>query len=203
VVEGADSRHASHPPSSFHFDNSDEWGAWVLDHGLPGLPAVLGEDDEVPIAYWAGRRFGVVLFRSWWSGGDDEDQDEGVEMERDVNTDHYCYERSDRGWESTGGGGGVAGLQADPLGPLDLPSDFAAIGGSFQDDGIAGVTGLVGRFAAVLELTSDRDRVIRRAVEAPLNQFVVCFDRVEIVTVRILNSNGRPLLERTLVPGQF
>ena len=202
MAEGGDSGRAAHPPSSFHSDNADEWGEWVLDHGLPDMPTALAEDDEVPIACWAGRRFGVVLFRSWWSGGDADDEDGIADQERDVNTDHYSYVRSDRGWVAAGAAGGVAGPAAHPLTPLDLPSDFAAVGGSFQDGDIAGVTGLVGRSAAVLELTSDDDGNVRHAVEAPLNWFVVCFDRRKRVTLRILDSDERPLLERTLAPGE-
>ena len=36
-------------------------GPRVLDHGLPPLPAVLGDGEVVPVARWAGTRFGAVL----------------------------------------------------------------------------------------------------------------------------------------------
>jgi len=51
VIEG-DSPSSDIPPPSFHYEYADDWGAWVLDHGLPTLPEALGDDDEVPIAYW-------------------------------------------------------------------------------------------------------------------------------------------------------
>ena len=129
------------PPSSFHYEFSDEWAIWVLDHGLPELPVKLGDDDDVPIAYWAGPRCGSVLFRSWY---EDCEPSEEPAAEREVNTEHYSYWRTSDGWEATGGGGGTGGPLADPLARIDLPDDFARLGGGFVESGVAGRTGLVG-----------------------------------------------------------
>jgi hypothetical protein len=69
-------------PPSFDAEWMSDWSEWVLDHGLPPLPAVLGDDDAVPIARWAGPRFGAVLHvtRHW----EDEDTPDGVDSEVEV-----------------------------------------------------------------------------------------------------------------------
>lgn len=39
-------------------------GTWVLDHGLPLLPAKLDVDETIATARWAGEEYGAVLFVS-------------------------------------------------------------------------------------------------------------------------------------------
>ncbi len=58
----------------------------------------LGEDDEVPIAFWAGPSVGAVLFRSWSWNSEDEFV---TDTERDVDDDHYSYVRTDSGLSPT------------------------------------------------------------------------------------------------------
>lgn len=67
------------PPHSLIGDDADDWGPWVLDHGLPKLPDELGEDETVPVAYWSGPFIGAVMFRSWWPSAGDDDDDGGDE----------------------------------------------------------------------------------------------------------------------------
>ncbi|MGA2806141.1 MAG: hypothetical protein ABSF89_17440 [Acidimicrobiales bacterium] len=69
------------PPESFGWEDADDWGSWVLDHGLAPLPAELGDGDEVPVAFWVGPQVGVVLFRSLC-------QCEDGDSDRDVDDSH-------------------------------------------------------------------------------------------------------------------
>jgi hypothetical protein len=176
-------------PPSFHHEYSDGWATWVLDNGLPDLPQALGEDDEVPIAYWAGPKFGAVLFRSWWSGGEEGSIDE----ERDVNDEHYAYVRTASGWEAIGGSGGSAGPERDPLRPRAHPDRLAYLGGEWLNGPVRGVTGSVGAAAQTIELVDQHGRTARR-IEAPLGLVIVCFDALDEVMIRVLDAAGQHLL---------
>jgi hypothetical protein len=192
------------PPPSFHNEYADAWGPWVLDHGLPALPAALGEDDEVPIALWAGERFGAVLFRSWDSWVDDDDLGFAGDI-REVNDDHYCWYRSEGGWHPMGSGGGSGGPSAEPMTSRQVAPDLAAFGGEWQDGDrvstVRGLTGHVGERARYIELV-DRHAVTRRPVEAPLGQVLVCWDADDDVIVRILDFDERVLAEERRQPSQ-
>src|SRR4051812_10096951 len=85
-------------PPSFHEEHISDWGSWVLDHGLPALPSSLGDEDAVPVAMWAGHRFGAVLNVQWYV--DDEDG------EKSSDTEVLLFRRSDEGWEEAPGSGG-------------------------------------------------------------------------------------------------
>ena len=60
-VEPGDQRE---PPESFGWEEADDWGDWVLDHGLAPLPSALGDGEAVPVAFWGSPQVSVVLFRS-------------------------------------------------------------------------------------------------------------------------------------------
>ena len=182
-------------PPSFHYRYSDSWATWVLDHGLPALPEALGKDDEVPIAYWAGPASGSVLFRSWWSNPEDE-VTEGVAKVAD---NHYSYVRTGEEWEPTGGGGGSAGPEDDPLRLRVYPERLASVGGEWHEGPVRGLTGLVGSAARTIEV-EDRHGRTRRQVEAPLGCVVVCFEALDEVTIRILDQDDQPLLDTSRSP---
>ncbi|MGO9881371.1 MAG: hypothetical protein ACLPSM_18735 [Acidimicrobiales bacterium] len=61
------------------------------------------------------------------------------------------------------------------------------------------MTGIVGTAATTFEL-ADGDGVTRRALDAPVSVFVVCFHFDDDVTLRILDSDDRVLLDRSLRP---
>jgi hypothetical protein len=172
---------------------------WVLDHGLPVLPDVLGDDDEVPIACWAVPALGAVLFRSWWSGSGED----GPSPHVNVSDDHYSFVRSEGvSWEPTGGGGGTAGPEADPMRASPRPDRLAFIGGDRLEGGVRGVTGSVGAAARSIELI-DRQGRTSRSVGAPLGSFIVCFDPLDEVTIRVLDDEGQALLETRRIPGRW
>ena len=163
------------PPPSFHYDYSDDWAMWVLDHGLPAMPEALGDDDEVPIAYWRGDRFATVLFRSWASIS--EDVQEPAERAR-VDDDHYSWVLTETGWVPITAGGGAGGPVRDPMVRPDLPADTASFGDDWlqgDDKGsVRGVTGTVGEKARYIAAT-DRHGMTRRPVEALLAAIIVCW----------------------------
>ena len=80
------------------------------DHGLPALPDVLCDDDEVPIAYWAGPAFGAARFGSWSSPRGEETG----HTQPDVNNDHHAYIRTEAGWGGDGWDWRVGGTQRQP-----------------------------------------------------------------------------------------
>jgi hypothetical protein len=63
------------------------------------------------------------------------------------------------------------------------------------------LTGVVGTAATAIEL-ADGDGVTRRALDAPVSVFVVCFRFDEDVTLRILDSDDRVLLNHSVRPRQ-
>jgi hypothetical protein len=180
------------PPEFFRWEDADNRGSWVLDHGLAPLPTALGDGDAVPVAYWVGPHVGVVLFRSLYQA---EHGDSG----RDVDDSHRLYRRSVAGWEPVGGDGGSSGPFLEPLSRLNIPARHAAIRNEFRFGDQAGLTGIVGTAATTIEL-ADGASVTRRAVDAPVSVFVVCFRFDDHVTLRILGSDARLLLDHTLGP---
>jgi len=87
------------PPDSFDEDLMTDWSVWVLDHDLPDLPATVEIGESVPVARWAGPRFGAVLHLQWsWSDDHDDDY---------LATEVELFRRDDGGcWEVANGSGG-------------------------------------------------------------------------------------------------
>ena len=191
------------PPPSFHYDYSDDWAMWVLDHGLPAMPEALGDDDEVPIAYWRGDRFATVLFRSWASIS--EDEQEPVDRP-DVYDDHYSLVLTETGWEPITAGGGAGGPLRDPMVRPVLPADTASFGGDWlqgDDKGsVRGLTGTVGERARYIAV-QDRYGMTRHPVEAPLAAIIVCWDATRDVTITILDAEDEVLGQTQRHPNQW
>jgi hypothetical protein len=87
---------------------------WVLDHGLPVLPEVPGEDDDVSVGDWVGRPW--APYCSVGGPPFDERGCFAADPEQDVDDDHPSYVRTDSGWEGLGGGSGIGGQRQNPLG---------------------------------------------------------------------------------------
>jgi hypothetical protein len=108
-------------PASFADEWMSEWSEWVLDHGLPDLPAEVAGGDAVPVAYWAGPLVGAVLHR-WRRSGDELADDEvGEEVQH--------FRRTSHGWEEANGQGGSGGGIDPLLQRLAFPADYAFVGG--------------------------------------------------------------------------
>jgi hypothetical protein len=168
----------------------------VIENGLPELPDVLGEDDEVPIAYWVGPRFAAVLFRSLGEplGEDEQRESDGVEVMDEV----YCWARIDGTWVELLASAGGGRPMADPMARDPYPEWTAGLGGGWrlgdEHGDVAGREGGVGRRAKFLEVEDSSGRT-RRSIDAPLGAVVVCFDPHEDVTIRILAQDGSVMYE--------
>ena len=182
-------------PESFHYQNCDYWGTWVLGHGLPALPDLLGEDDEVPVASWAGPIYGAVLFRSWWSASEEHSTD----VEPAVADNEYCYVRTESGWQPLGTGSGSAGASGDPMRGRTYPERFAYFDSEWQGGPVRGLTGAVGAAARTIEVLTTSGPT-RRSIDGPLGLVIVCFDALEQATIQVLDADDQPLLETNVTP---
>jgi hypothetical protein len=168
-----------------------ESSEWVLDHGLLPLPDTLTDDELVPIARWAGARFGAVLYVSrYW---DEEDGEDRLDSEIEV------FRRTGKGWESSNGGGG--GGWFDP--PFERPGlgPREVIGGHEHGSGgpewsCCSVDGVAGEDAVWVEVV-DAAGVERQPIESPFGAFIACSDGDEPATVRILDASEAVLLSWT------
>lgn len=180
-------------PPSFNAEYSDDWARWVLDHGLPVLPDALGEDDEVPIAHWAGPRFGAVVFRRWWP---EEDRDGPLVDDNVVLLEWVASE-----WRPLNADGGTAGSLPDPMTRPPMSIGEVQITGQTGSDGVRAVDGLVGEGVRYIEL-DDGGGLTRKDVEAPLGVFVVCFAASHQVNVRFLDQEGACIREHRFDPSE-
>jgi hypothetical protein len=181
-------------PRSFAEEWMEGWSLWVLDHGLPDLPATVEVGESVPVARWAGPRFGAVLHVDWSWSEDHEDDSLSSEIE--------VFRRGADGWESSSGSGG-GGWFDPPLCRPDVPPRYAALGhwhASGGDGwGCCAAYGLAGVEAVTVEVI-DMDGVTRHPIESPLGVFVVCADRFVEATVRVLDAAESPLSEQGFSP---
>ena len=89
----------------------------------------------------------------------------------------------------TGSSGGAAGPLDDPLGPSEVEPRHVHLGGGFveggMDGGVAGVIGVAGTDAMMIELKVDGETPIRQSVQAALRWFVVCFEPGDRGTISV------------------
>ena len=171
------------PPPSFDWDFKDEWSLWVLDNGLPELPATVSLGQSVPIARWSDARLGAVLQVS-------RDEDEGDDY---LDTNVQVFWRTPDGWETSDAEGGSNwlghNLEAPGLPPRGVHFAHVHCSGNLcAGDGVAGAD------ASVVELL-DEDGVTRRPIESPLRAFIVVFDSRTVATVRVLDESGNAMAE--------
>ena len=188
VTAGQDIR-----PPSFDAEYSEDWARWVLRHGLPELPDALGEADEVPIACWAGPRFGAVVLRRWW---DDDDGDRSL-----VDDNVVLFERVESDWRPLNGDGGAAGPLLDPMARPLMPAGEVRITGETGSDSVRAVDGVVGEGVRYIEL-DEGGGPIRRAIEAPVGVFVLCFAASDEAKVRFLDQDEACIREHQFEPSQ-
>jgi hypothetical protein len=172
-------------PASFDADLSRQWSRWVLEHGLPQLPAPdLAIGESVPVAYRIGPDTAAVLHIS-------RTLDDGAQAVR-TDTDVDLFSLVDGVWVEWGGGG-AGGSNDSPLARIDVPPDHVDLSGTVAAGGERGCKALwgeVGVSAAVAEV-EQAGRVTRRPVEAPIGAFVVCA-RPRASLHRQGHGRGRP-----------
>jgi hypothetical protein len=128
------------PPESFDADLMDDWSVWALDNGLPPLPPTVTTGESVPVARWAGPRFGAVLHVAWSTGVDDEDDALISEVQ--------VFRRTGSKWQPSTGSGGTGWFDPPFVRPAEVTSARVAVGhlhASGSDDWrCCAVDGLVG-----------------------------------------------------------
>jgi hypothetical protein len=177
-------------PESFDEDLMDDWSVWVLDNGLPELPATVMAGESVPVARWAGPCFGAVVYVAWSTGSGDE----GDALVSEVRV----FRRTKAGWQPSSGGGGTDWFDPPFVRPAEIESNRVAVG-HLHASGSEGwrccaVDGLVGAEAAYVEVADD-DGVTVRPIESAFGAFVVCSDADRLAAVRVLDRHQRSLLE--------
>lgn len=181
------------PPPNFDEEWMTEWSLWVLENGLPDLPDRVATGESVPVAYWAGPRFGAVLHVKWsWSRHHRNDQ---------LQSEIEPFRRVANQWESSGAGGGT-GWYDPPLARLDLGPREAFTGGTFTQShlgdrgkGICIIDGVAGTDAAFVEIGTDVG-VVRRRLDSPLGVFVAATNLGRAASLRVLDAEGQTLLEQ-------
>lgn len=179
-------------PPSFDEDRMTEWSKWVLDHGLPDIPEALQVGESVPVAYWAGPRFGAVLHVQWsWSEEHTDD---------DLISEVQLFDRVPDGWRCYGAQGGTDWFDPPFCRPNMSPRE-ADLGGIFiaHEDGrsCCAADGLAGIDAAVVEVV-DEQGPIRKRLDSPLGAFIAAFDGANEATICVLDEAGHVLLEQTI-----
>jgi hypothetical protein len=181
-------------PTSFAEDLMTDWGLWVLDHGLPELPATVEIGESVPVARWVGPRFASVLHVQWmWS--DDHHRDY-------LASEVEVFVRTASGWDASDAIGGTSWF--DP--PLQRPSwvgprDARIVGQHCSGSSgwsCRAVYGLAGDEAAFIEVIDARG-VIRRPFDSAEGAFVACSDATETAEVRVLARDGTALTVTAVV----
>jgi hypothetical protein len=173
------------PPS---FDEEYDWNQWVLDNGLPDAPAVLEVGQVVPVARWAGPRFGAVLSVWWNVPGDVDDEDEQPFIDSEVE----IYRRGDQGWEAAGGSGGSSWIDPPFQRPIieakhaEVWFEQTAGGGEWLSSALAGVAG---RDVAAVEVRNS-DGATARNIESPFGAFVVAVDARAPATILFKTVTG-------------
>ena len=176
-------------PPSFDEELMTEWSMWVLDHGVPDLPEAVAAGDSIPVARWAGRRFGAVMHLQW-CGGDPDTRYLGTETE--------LFRRTSDGWTALSGGGGTNWPFDPPLVRPSMPASAAFLGGSTcsgDDDGlVCAHDGLVGIDGAEVVVADEDGRLERQPIDSPLGIVLVAVSGSERTTVTVLASSGEELM---------
>lgn len=162
--------------------------SWVLDHGLPDdLPAEVPSDLLVPVAYWVGTEYGVVMSLQW------SDLDDDIHEHR-LHTETEVYERREGSWVWTGSGG-----SAWPDKRL-VPRQIEARGCRFThlhcqrsaDNVVVTVDGIVGSAASSL-VAADRHGSISAPVDSPVQAVITLVEPDPQATVVVLDHDGNQL----------
>lgn len=180
-------------PKSFDEDLSAAWSIWLLDHELPEPPSTVVRGQSVPVARWAGPRFGAVLHVQWIWSLDQEEADDDY-----LATVVQVLRRRGDDWEVAGGEGGgsweAPNLWTSPLAPTVVHFEGLSCSGE-RDWWCCATYGLAGAGAHFVEVEDD-EGVTRLPAELRLSTFIAAFDGTTGATVRVLDSSEGVLAER-------
>jgi hypothetical protein len=166
----------------------------VLERGLPDLPLQVNVGEAVPIAYWAGPKYGAVVCVVRY-------EPDMFTEDFHVDEDVHCFHRMTEGWTRFNADGGTNWPPGSDLSRLQYEADYANLSEqlSVSEDDLhcTAVSGVVGRDASWVEV-SDVDGTQRQPVQAPLGVVVVCVRTDADVTIRILDQDDALLATRTV-----
>ena len=184
-------------PRGFDARSGRMWDEWVLDNGLPELPAGLMEGQSVPIAYWSGPECGAVVSLI------DCDHDPYCGPEEHYVTDVRCFRRLADSWEVARGSTGTE-WEGGVSTHVELPDDHVTFDGPCMTTGwdfewcCFTVTGFAGRDAVWIELIQP-GMTIRRPINSPTGLFVVALSAVRPAEIIVLDAD-REVRGSYLVP---
>lgn len=172
-------------PESFDEDIMEQWGRWVLDHGLPKLPDRVDVGESVPVARWVGPRFAAVMHIQWmWTEDHADDY---------LSTETQVFVRAEDDWIAAGGSGGSDWWDPPFVRPSAVGPRAVRLGNVFfADEGdwsCCAVDGLVGSDARAVEV-EDADGCTRNPVESPFGAVVICSDGRRRARYRVLDAEG-------------
>jgi hypothetical protein len=185
-------------PTSFAEEFMTDWSLWVLDHGLPSMPGDVAIGEAVPVAFWAGPRFGAVVhaLRDL-----DEDEDDGESLDEEC----VMFRRTASGWEPFDGTGGTNWPRSPRFERIVVPPRVVArfgLSAAADDAGsCCAVHGAAGSGAKWVEV-EDAEGVTREPLVAPMGVFVVATDAQREARLRVYDDAGSPLLD-TGFSGEF
>jgi hypothetical protein len=179
-------------PRSFHQD--EEWGPWVLEHGVPSLPAAVGVDEAVPVARWISGRWAAIVYLRYCEPDPDPDPDPEPDPEFDpdeasLETDAQSYRRVDGAWEMTESSGGTSwwgGLELVRPAFVGAREAFGMGLASSWEGGrsYSVVEGIAGSDATSVEIEQG-GRVERCELDSSMGVWVAAFDGHLAATVRV------------------
>ena len=183
-------------PESFAQALSEDWSRWVLEHGLPELPAVLQDGESVPAAWWTGPDSAAVLHVRRPLPDDDAPPEPWTEI------DVQLFERVAGTWR-TGPSGGAGGWSDPTSTRVDVPADHAdlsgVVGGSVGGLELIALWGEVGTAATTVELEQDGVTTSRTLTDPP-GWVVVCGAARNGYRARVRDASGRVLTEEVAPP---
>lgn len=177
-------------PANFCDEFWGDWGPWVLEHGIPVLPAQAAEDESYPVARWIATEWAAVLHLSYRSA----DGDDPASLE----TDDQAFRRVRGEWQELNGGGGTNWFDGLELArPSAIgPDEAHAIceGWVGAADYVCGIVQGVAGINAANILVEQNGTISEGPVDSPLGAWIVAFDGARPVRIVIRSSAGAPLL---------
>jgi len=184
-------------PSDFCASNTTKWDRWVIENGLPTVPARMRPGLAVPIARWIDEERCLVLHVM-----DCIHDQECSSSDVHFVTDLRRFVKRGKEWERLPVSGGGDWLYGDSL-RLNIPDARAY----FTDDGfgevrwlgatVGSLEGSSGRHAASVNLYFESE-TITRAIDAPNGVFVVGFGAVRPHTIEVVGGDGSVLAREIL-----
>ena len=185
-------------PDSFT-EELGAWDDWILEHGLPELPAAIAEGECIPVAVWVSDEWGATLHVCRYPP--DRDPENLTRMD----TEARGFRRAHGGWEEASGRGGI-GYTAPAGWTLRIPGISPREAYSFHqglhpcaDGNVSVVDGVAGSDACTVEVQT-RAGTVSGQLSSPVGMWIVAYDGDEAATVRVRDDQGVVLWSQGFQP---